>query len=230
MEIEIGKRISKLRTEKGLNQRDFASILGVSNGTIGMWETGKRQPDLGTVKKIATYFGVSIDYLLGNIDHPTPDAEKEHSFFFFFFDPPQVERLKCLIKNNGISIKSLASRIGVSDDEISKLLNGEEGNLEIILKIAKFFDVSMDYLLCRTDYAKVISPESEVADLLSCYDELNRIDQRWIMGQIIDLIKKKNNKPEHESVAADSLSHEKGTENSGKSLPSNGTEGGKKVG
>lgn len=226
----FGTRIISLRKSKDLTQTELAEKIGLSRSALSLYELEKREPDIDTVKKIATYFGVSIDYLLGNIDHPTPNAEKEHSFFFFFFNPTQVERLKCLIKNNGISIKSLASRIGVSDDEISKLLNGEEGNLEIILKIAKFFDVSMDYLLCRTDYAKVISPESEVADLLSCYDELNRIDQRWIMGQIIDLIKKKNNKPEHESVAADSPSHEKGTENSGKSLPSNGTEGGKKVG
>ena len=50
--MEIGRMISKLRMEKGLNQRELASLLGVSNGAIGMWETGKRQPDLETIKKI----------------------------------------------------------------------------------------------------------------------------------------------------------------------------------
>ena len=43
--MEIGKIISQLRNDKGLNQRELAIHLGVSNGAIGMWETGKRQPD-----------------------------------------------------------------------------------------------------------------------------------------------------------------------------------------
>lgn len=63
--MEIGRMISKLRMEKGLNQRELASLLGVSNGAIGMWETGKRQPDLENIKKIATFFKVPADYLLG---------------------------------------------------------------------------------------------------------------------------------------------------------------------
>ena len=50
--MEIGKMISRLRNERGLNQRDFAKFLGVSNGAIGMWETGKRQPDLETIKNL----------------------------------------------------------------------------------------------------------------------------------------------------------------------------------
>ena len=50
--MEIGKIISQLRNDKGLNQRELAIHLGVSNGAIGMWETGKRQPDLETIKKI----------------------------------------------------------------------------------------------------------------------------------------------------------------------------------
>ncbi len=65
MEVTIGKMISKLRLAQNLNQRELASLLSVSNGTVGMWETGKRQPDLNTVVKIATFFNVSVDYLLG---------------------------------------------------------------------------------------------------------------------------------------------------------------------
>lgn len=73
--MEIGKIISQLRNDKGLNQRELAIHLGVSNGAIGMWETGKRQPDLETIKKIASFFNVSVDYLLGN----TSDSETTSS-------------------------------------------------------------------------------------------------------------------------------------------------------
>ena len=65
--MEIGKIISQLRNDKGLNQRELAIHLGVSNGAIGMWETGKRQPDLETIKKIASFFNVSVDYLLATL-------------------------------------------------------------------------------------------------------------------------------------------------------------------
>lgn len=63
--MSVGKKIFALRSEKGLRQKDFASILGVSASTIGMWETDKRQPDLAALKKIADYFNVTTDYLLG---------------------------------------------------------------------------------------------------------------------------------------------------------------------
>lgn len=58
--MEIGKIISQLRNDKGLNQRELAIHLGVSNGAIGMWETGKRQPDLETIKKIASFILMSL--------------------------------------------------------------------------------------------------------------------------------------------------------------------------
>ena len=75
--MEIGKIISQLRNDKGLNQRELAIHLGVSNGAIGMWETGKRQPDLETIKKIASFFNVSVDYLLfGKQESPSSENYK----------------------------------------------------------------------------------------------------------------------------------------------------------
>ncbi len=65
MESNIGKMISILRSERELTQRDLASLLNVSNGAVGMWETGKRQPDLNMLIVIAKFFNVSVDYLLG---------------------------------------------------------------------------------------------------------------------------------------------------------------------
>ena len=68
-------KLKKLRMESGMTQVQFASEFGISSGTIAMWETGKRMPDLNMVAKIADYFGVTVDYLadreseLGNGDH-----------------------------------------------------------------------------------------------------------------------------------------------------------------
>ncbi|MCE9674894.1 helix-turn-helix domain-containing protein [Paraclostridium bifermentans] len=58
-------RLKELRCENDMNQSDLAKIIGVSPSTIGMYEQGRRTPDLEVLSKIATYFQVSIDYLLG---------------------------------------------------------------------------------------------------------------------------------------------------------------------
>lgn len=64
----FGKRLRKLRYEQGLKQKDLAEKLGVSTSTIGMYEREHRQPDADTIIKIAEFFHVSTDYLLGNSD------------------------------------------------------------------------------------------------------------------------------------------------------------------
>lgn len=61
----FAEQIKKLRKGKGLTQTQFAAAFHVSNGTIAMWETGKRQPDMDTLDRLSDFFGVSLDYLLG---------------------------------------------------------------------------------------------------------------------------------------------------------------------
>lgn len=61
----FAQRLKRLRTERNLLQKDLARTLGVSTSAYGFYEQGKRQPDLDTLCKLAVYFGVSIDYLLG---------------------------------------------------------------------------------------------------------------------------------------------------------------------
>lgn len=62
----FSERLKQLRMARGITQVQFAREFNVANGTIAMWETGKREPDFATTIRIATFFQVSIDYLLGN--------------------------------------------------------------------------------------------------------------------------------------------------------------------
>lgn len=61
-------RIKELRTERGITQADLAKILKISDRAVGYYENGDREPDYSTLLKIADYFDVSIDYLLGASD------------------------------------------------------------------------------------------------------------------------------------------------------------------
>jgi len=66
MEMTLGERIANLRTKHKLTQEQFAKKIGVTRASLAKYETDKSSPDFDTLKKIANYFGVTIDYLLGN--------------------------------------------------------------------------------------------------------------------------------------------------------------------
>ncbi|MCL2862242.1 MAG: helix-turn-helix domain-containing protein [Firmicutes bacterium] len=58
-------RLRELREEKNLTQLQLAKELGFSRNTISQYETGTREPDIKTIKKLCDFFDVSADYLLG---------------------------------------------------------------------------------------------------------------------------------------------------------------------
>lgn len=58
-------RLKELRERRFKSQRDFAQAFGVAQSTVGMWESGSRVPDLQTVQRLADFFQVSMDDLIG---------------------------------------------------------------------------------------------------------------------------------------------------------------------
>ena len=61
----FGERLKQLRTDKNIGQNLLAKELGFINASISYWETGKQLPSIEVVYKLAVYFQVSADYLLG---------------------------------------------------------------------------------------------------------------------------------------------------------------------
>ena len=62
------ERLKALRTGKDLSQAEFGRIIKVSKSSINMYERGEREPGLETLERIADYFNVDMDYLLGKSD------------------------------------------------------------------------------------------------------------------------------------------------------------------
>ena len=58
-------RIKELREERELRQSDVAAVTGIDQRTLSNYETGKTNPDSFAIIKLAEFFGVSCDYLLG---------------------------------------------------------------------------------------------------------------------------------------------------------------------
>lgn len=61
----LSKRIKELRTDSNLTQSELGNILGVGKTTISMYENGHSTPDDDIKKNLASYFNVSLDYLMG---------------------------------------------------------------------------------------------------------------------------------------------------------------------
>jgi DNA-binding XRE family transcriptional regulator len=53
----------------------MASIFGISNSTIALYETGDREPNLRMINRLADFFEITADYLLGRVDNPKMTEE-----------------------------------------------------------------------------------------------------------------------------------------------------------
>lgn len=65
--INIGENLKYFRTQNGKTQKDIANILGVATNTYTQYETGTRQPDIATLIKLADYYLISLDILVGRM-------------------------------------------------------------------------------------------------------------------------------------------------------------------
>lgn len=74
--IDIAKNIMHLRKEQGMTQEDLARYLGVTKASVSKWETGQSFPDIALLPRIATYFSVSIDALMGYAPQMTKEQIK----------------------------------------------------------------------------------------------------------------------------------------------------------
>ncbi|MFI3202651.1 MAG: helix-turn-helix transcriptional regulator [Eubacteriales bacterium] len=92
----------QLRLASGLTQVSMAEKLKISRSTIGMYETGAREPDFETLELIADFFNVDIDYLLGRTNKTTLIPETVASYYLnqdsqdaaqFLFDNPEYKVL-----------------------------------------------------------------------------------------------------------------------------------------
>ena len=63
--MNFGTILKELRKERMMTQTELASHLYTTQDSISLWELGKSYPDIPTLIKIAKFFDISTDYLLG---------------------------------------------------------------------------------------------------------------------------------------------------------------------
>jgi transcriptional regulator with XRE-family HTH domain len=72
----LTERLALLRKGKNLTQQDIAEAIGVTRPAYTAYESGSRKPEYDTLNKIADYYGVSIDFLLGRTSVPYMEGKQ----------------------------------------------------------------------------------------------------------------------------------------------------------
>jgi len=117
--MELGQRLKSLREEKDLSQLELGERLNISNSTLSLYESGKRQPDYKTLQRIADFYGVSIDYLFGRTNTKKPP---EKAFESALSDSPELlEFWKELSKRDDLQLMFKQAR-KLSPESIRKVV------------------------------------------------------------------------------------------------------------
>lgn len=134
----LGKRLLYLRNKRGLTQEELAKIFCMSRSTYAQYEVDRRKPDYDTLQRIADYFEVSTDFLLGRTDN-------------FIIGKCSFPSRQTMIRElNGIPLKQLAENLNVSETDVLLFETGEKHPDPSTLKAwADSLNCSVDYLLGR---------------------------------------------------------------------------------
>lgn len=150
---KFSERLRQLRTSKDLSQMDFAKQIKVSKSSINMYERGEREPGLETLERIADYFNVDMDYLLGKSDI----ANRSHPAFTSIASNIIIQsgywdgnRLAEERISRGYSISDISSKLEITEEDYKRLESGlSEPSFKLLLFMANFFGFDLDYFCHR---------------------------------------------------------------------------------
>ena len=127
-------RIKEIRQKNSLTLEKMGEKVGIAKNTLSRYESGKREPKLEVWQKLADFFNVSVPYLQG-------------------FETQVPNRLRELRRSHGLTLKDTVEKVKeqealiITADALAKYERGDrEPKLEILQKLADFFDVSVPYI------------------------------------------------------------------------------------
>lgn len=179
----FSERLKKLRNEKRLSQKELAKELNMSQQTIAKWENNQSTPNPEMIVKIANFFDVSTDYLLGRTNEDIP-TNKNFSH----------NHLQELIKNKSSSLEEIAELLHTNKYEIAMYLSGIKFPTEKDLQIlSKYFKQPVE--LITEDLNSIKSDKKKLTKQIEIpkgktYIIINE-EEKEIVQSILNILRKK---------------------------------------
>lgn len=114
---EFGKRLERLRKDKGLNKKELSFMLGFTANVYGAYEREDRRPSIETLMFLANLYGVSLDYLISGKNYYIDDE-----------------------LNNYITIKNKIKTAGIDNPKLFEPEKWEKLTKNDIKEIESFFE------------------------------------------------------------------------------------------
>lgn len=126
-----------------LNVTGFARRANLFPQTVSSWRKGNSYPALASLIKIADLFNCSLDYLLGRA--------ADEAYFPSLEKPTFFKRLNALISKSGFTCYQISKMCKLNNGNFSSWKEKTVPKPETLVKLADFFNVSLDYLIGRSD-------------------------------------------------------------------------------
>lgn len=91
-------KLREILEERNIKQKDVASAIGIYTSTMSQYVTGVREPDIETLIKLADYFGVTVDYLIGHDSPPGGASQSMRNYVY-------VDDKKYELKQNALKLQ-----------------------------------------------------------------------------------------------------------------------------
>lgn len=184
----LSKQITNLRKQSGMSQSQLAHYLSISPSTVGMYEQGRRVPDLATLRSMALLFGVSLDHLVigGKTaqpqEAPSPGLNSPPHHNILCSSTSRLEeftlitdlrvigsRLHTSRKTQGLSQAEVAAAANISGRAYADIERGEANmRVDTMLRICQALHITPDAILIEERNPAVIR-QQEMLQHLSNY-------------------------------------------------------------
>ena len=144
--LHIFKRITDLRIDNDLTQKEIAEEIGVSRQIYSLWEIEVKIIPLKHLNSLSNYYGVSMDYLL-NLSNNKATSKTDN------LDKVEIgKRIKEVRLENNLTLRALASKLNTTGSNIYAYEIGKTLILTAFAyELCKNLNISLDWLCGKSN-------------------------------------------------------------------------------
>lgn len=143
--MNFKERFKELLLEYEIFPKKLGELLGIDHESINSYKHGTI-PNVKNATKLANYFDCTLNYLLGLSDYPNEYDFKEKCNFDLFF-----ERYNLMLTKNNFTQYYISKSLELGHSCYYLWENGKLPKMETLIKLSKFLNCSIDFLIGKSD-------------------------------------------------------------------------------